>query len=31
MEAKKIKVIKDWLELKSVHNIQIFLGYANFY
>ena len=31
MEAKKIKVIKDWLELKSIRNIQVFLGFANFY
>ena len=31
MEAKWIKVIKDWQESKSIHNIQVFLGFANFY
>ena len=31
MEAKKIKVVKNWLESKSVYDIQIFLGFANFY
>ena len=31
MEAKKIKVIKDWPKSKSVCNIQVFLGFANFY
>ena len=31
MEAKRIEVIKDWPELKSVRNIQVFLGFANFY
>ena len=31
MEAEKIEVIKDWLKPKSVYNIQIFLGFANFY
>ena len=31
MEAKKIKIIKDWLKLKSIRNIQIFLSFANFY
>ena len=31
MEAKKIEVIKDWPEPKSVRDIQIFLGFANFY
>ena len=31
MEAKRIKVIKDWPEYKSVCNIQVFLGFANFY
>ena len=31
LEAKKIKVIKDWPEPKSVYNIQVFLGSANFY
>ena len=31
MEAKRIKVIKDWPELKSVCNIQVFLDFANFY
>ena len=31
MEAKRIKVIKNWPKFKSVRNIQIFLGFANFY
>ena len=31
MEAKKIKVVKDWPEPKSVRDIQVFLGFANFY
>ena len=31
MEAEKIEVVKDWLESKSVHNIQVFLDFANFY
>ena len=31
METKKIKVIKDWPEPKLVRNIQVFLGFANFY
>ena len=31
MEAKRIEVVKDWPEPKSVRNIQVFLGFANFY
>ena len=31
MEAKRIEVIKDWPKPKSVRNIQVFLGFANFY
>ena len=31
MEAKRIEVVKDWAEPKSVCNIQVFLGFANFY
>ena len=31
MEAKQIKVVKKWLEPKSVQVIQVFLGFANFY
>ena len=31
MEDKKIKVAKTWLEPKFVHDIQAFLGLANFY
>ena len=31
MEAEKIEVVKDWLELKSVRNIKVFLSFANFY
>ena len=31
IKAKRIKVVKNWLEPKSVCNIQVFLGFANFY
>ena len=31
MEAKRIKVVKEWPEPKSVQDIQVFLGFANFY
>ena len=31
MKAKRIEIVKDWPEPKSVHNIQVFLGFANFY
>ena len=31
IKAKRIKVIKDWFKPKSVYNIQVFLGFANFY
>ena len=31
MEAERIEVVKDWPEPKSVRDIQIFLGFANFY
>ena len=31
IEVKKIEVVKKWPELKSVRNIQVFLGFANFY
>ena len=31
IEAEKIEIVKDWLKLKSVYNIQVFLGFANFY
>ncbi len=31
IEEKRIKTIRDWSELQSVHDIQIFLGFANFY
>ena len=31
MEAEKIEVKKDWPEPKSVRDIQVFLGFANFY
>ena len=31
MEAERIEVVKEWLELKSVQDIQVFLGFANFY
>ena len=31
MEAKKIEVVKKWPKLKSILDIQVFLGFANFY
>ncbi len=31
MEEEKIKVVKTWLEPQSVRDIQVFLGFANFY
>ena len=31
MEAERIEVVKDWPEPKSVRDIQVFLGFANFY
>ena len=31
IEAKRIEIIKDWPESKSVRNIQVFLGFGNFY
>ena len=31
IKIEKIKIVKNWFELKSVCNIQVFLGFANFY
>ena len=31
IEAEKIEVVKEWPEPKSVRDIQVFLGFANFY
>ena len=31
IEAKRIKVVREWPEPKSVRDIQVFLGFANFY
>ena len=31
MEDKKIKAVKRWLEFQSVQDIQVILGFANFY
>ena len=31
MEAKKIEMVREWLEPKSIWDIQVFLGFANFY
>ena len=31
MEDERIKVIKNWPKQKSIQNIQIFIGFANFY
>ena len=31
MEVEKIKIIKNWPKPKSFRDIQVFLGFANFY
>ncbi len=31
MEEEQIKAIRDWLEPQTIRNIQVFLGFANFY
>ena len=31
IENERIKVVKNWLKPKSVHDIQVFLSFANFY
>ena len=31
MKAKKIKIVKNWWKLKTICNIQVFLGFNNFY
>ncbi len=31
MEEEQISAIRDWLELQSIRDIQVFLGFANFY
>ena len=31
MEDEQIEIVKNWLELKLMTDIQVFLGYANFY
>lgn len=31
MKDKKINIVKNWLKLKSICNIQIVLGFLNFY
>ena len=31
MEVERIEVVKDWLKPKLVRNLQVFLGFANFY
>ena len=31
IEDEKIKAVKQWLELKSVRDIQVFFGFPNFY
>ena len=31
MEVKRIKTVRDWPEPQSVRDIQVFLGFANFY
>lgn len=31
MKKSWIDIIKDWLELKNVKDVQVFIGVANFY
>ena len=31
MKVEKIEIIKDWLEPKSIQDIQVFLDFANIF
>ncbi len=31
IEEKRIKAVRNWLKPQSVRDIQVFLGFANFY
>lgn len=31
MNAEKVAIIKDWPKLKTYQDVQVFLGFANFY
>jgi len=31
MEQEKIKVVKEWKTSMNIKNVEIFLGFANFY
>ena len=31
IENERVEVVKDWPKLKSMHDIQVFLGFANCY
>ena len=31
MKEERIQVVKNWLETKLIRDIQVFLGFANFY
>ena len=31
MKTEQIEVVREWPEPKSVQDIQVFLGFANFY
>ncbi len=31
MEEEQINTVRDWPETQSVYDIQVFLGFANFY
>ena len=31
MKKSWIDIIKDWLELKNVKDVQVFIGFANFH
>ncbi len=31
MEEEQIKAVRDWPEPQSIYDIQVFLGFANFY
>ncbi len=31
VEEEQIKAVRDWLKPQSVHDIQVFWGFANFY
>ena len=31
MNSERIQAVKEWLPLENVHELQVFLGFANFF